>query len=299
MNSTPHVVDIGSADKDDTTQALKQTAVESAPLPAFRLSPLETAETGVQRIIQHQINDMYHNLAQRDSDPDAIHQVRVGTKRLRALAGLLKHCSPFLAADLRRSARQISAHLSAHRDYEVLLETTRQLTAGNRKKGQALFDEAIQSLPACPDELDEEALAVVEQELQFLQLAALNLTSADMTRDALLARYEHNYTRLKKQWRKASLKTPEEQWHELRKREKACLYQSQLLKLVLPGMKAKTIRRMKSLGQQLGDYHDLSMLYAHLQADEERQHKKLQRLIRKQQKRLLKTILARTKKWLH
>jgi inorganic triphosphatase YgiF len=103
--------------------------VEAGPL---ELAPGRTVEQGFRAIADHCLAQLQGNEAgvAQGSEPESLHQMRVGLRRLRSALGLFREVAPCPAA-LRQELVWLGSALGAARDWDVLVgHTLPALAAG-------------------------------------------------------------------------------------------------------------------------------------------------------------------------
>lgn len=202
---------------------------------------------------------------------EAVHQMRVATRRLRSdLRTFRTALDPGPANDLRGELGWLAGLLGAARDADVLGE---RLSIGSReldpKRGQAMT-EALATLDgqrasahaALLQALSGDRYGVLRERLERLlradgALAIVNLGKADRpAREALPRVMRRTWRRLER--RVASLAQPpeDEQLHEVRIAAKRCRYAAEACAPVLGEPAERLARACKRLQTVLGDLND-------------------------------------------
>ncbi len=192
------------------------------------------------------------------TDPEALHNLRVAGKRLRALLHLLRWPlgKPRLEAALQQ-VRAVLAPLAAFRDQSSLrgaLDRLRgeALTAGDPLTiGLDAIEKGHDDLPTLMADFREH-LHALRPTLDFTDV---KVTRADLSR-ALGATFARNI----KAWASAESQPADETFHAWRKAAKRLYYQLHALHAVAP----KPLRRLETavnaLGITLGEAHDFAAL---------------------------------------
>jgi CHAD domain-containing protein len=208
---------------------------------------------------------------------EAIHEARKCGKRLRALlrlarAGIGDEIYRRENAAIRDAARQASGL----RDAEALLETYARLQtrfadevdwrrlAGVRRTLVARREQLAGdgTLPQRVEAFGEE-LRAVRDRLRSWPLA-------DLRFDDLAPGFERAYRRGRKAMRAIAADPSDERFHEWRKRTKDHRYHLELLRDLWPAQVKARRTEVRTLGDLLGDEHDLSVLRATLAAEDAR-----------------------------
>lgn len=215
----------------------------------------------------------------RDRDPAvAVHRVRQSTKRLRALARLLRpsageECYKSWNTELRDLARS----LAGRRDADVWAATYLSLASSNVKFTDAgkLTNEAgaiqIEVFRRAARingtvEIQDVLLQIVERIIIFNESWQRSLPKR-ITRDSVRLGLQGAFRRAKKQYKIAQVNTNSETLHELRKRIKTVRAQVEFLKNLFEarphGSTDDSIRdwlaKTEVVSKILGEEHDLAM----------------------------------------
>jgi CHAD domain-containing protein len=225
----------------------------------------ETIEEGTRRIAAEQITGALRSIDVDDPDV-AVHEVRKGCKKLRALLRLMRDAFGPEHEKENTRFREIGRRLSEFRDRGVRVETYQKLGA--------LFPE---HRAVCAE---IERLCVLERSAQEVaQLRALAETVVDL--GAALTDvetwsiggrgFEAIEPGLKRSYRKARRALPtcaedvtSEHLHEWRKRVKDCWYHVRLLTPVWEPAMSWLRSELSALAKALGEEHDLAVLRSDL-----------------------------------
>jgi CHAD domain-containing protein len=233
---------------------------------------------GLERIAREQLDRAQGALDDPKVDRDeAIHEARKCGKRLRALLRLAR---AGIGDDVYRrenaAIRDAARDLAGLRDAEALLETYERLHArfadevdwrrlvGVRRALVARRKEVAGdgTLPHRIDAFGEQ-LRAVRDRLPSWPLA-------DLEFDALAPGLERSYRRGRAAMRAIDDAPSDERFHEWRKRAKEHRYHLELLRDLWPAQVKARRAEVRTLGDLLGDEHDLSVLRATLNAERER-----------------------------
>ncbi|WP_432697171.1 CHAD domain-containing protein [Marinobacterium sp. YM272] len=202
-------------------------------------------------------------LEQRDTlgSAETIHQVRVGTKRLRAFLRLVRAAlAEESYRELNSRCRDLAADLSGQRDADVALETLQALVPGEKglieRLSSLLHASAATSFSRPPDWQEIEVrLNALKQQLHADLRSGMECRELEKT-------VRKSFRQCIQMWQDARSDGSEEVLHEWRKLVKRVYYQSLLLS---SDKKAGDLRRLKQLSDYLGDLHDLDMLAERLE----------------------------------
>jgi len=236
------------------------------------------------------------------SGGEIVHEARKAIKRMRALARLLHYeLGEQEFERVNDSLRAAAQRLSGARDAEVRVATLEHLRS---KHPKALAHEGIERLcEHLKRERDEAGEPADTQEVladianMRNHLARWNLVDPDF--DALAPGLRQIYRQGRRRYRGVQHKhgrTPED-LHNWRKRTKALYYALDMLGGAGAKGARRTTQRANSLGDLLGEEHDLWMLsvyieqHPHALGDDEDARRALSKQIRQRRRRLRKRAL--------
>lgn len=242
---------------------------------SYELAIAEPIDVGVRRIATELIDDAIAHVEAPDRDRHkVVHEVRKNCKKLRGLLRLVRPRAPELYKAENKFFRDAAASLSGVRDAEAALESYDALLKA--------FDGAV----------DREHLAPARRALTLhKQHLAENVADLDARLDAFGERMcearkrvptwrlpaddpdqgkrgfgllEDGLAKTYKRGRKAMEAAGEnpavETFHEWRKRAKYLRYHLRLLRPAWPRLLKRARSEVKTLGDLLGDDHDLAVL---------------------------------------
>lgn len=263
------------------------TAAESppaAPEPPsrrerrFRLRGDETVAGGLRRAARGRLADSSDALAGATGAAelaDAVHETRKAIKRVRATLRLSRGAlGEQTYARENAQLRAAAGRLSQARDAQVLLDTLVALeegcagelepdaTAGLRNR---LADDLRRAIAQLGDDGD---LAVVTR--QALEEARGRTARWDFDTHGFAAvapGLRRVYARGRRRIRAACDEPTPERLHDARKRVKDLWHAAELLRAAKPKRMKRLARDAHRLSSLLGDHHDLSVLYAYVEAN--------------------------------
>ena len=245
-----------------------------------RLKRKEDLREGLQRISEKRLQDILQVMSQVGLTAERVHNVRKVIKSLRAILRLTSGALPIEVRKTRNQAlRDLADRLSGPRDAAVTLATFEKTYCESLKKnshpmveprwaGQLQQSLAAQANTIVPAESYQDAAEKVRR--LGGQLLPFKDVPQDCHASQISSKYEWDRTMadgLRKTYRQgrrllrqveAAPQSPEEKWHELRKRAKDLGYQLALFKKV-KGVKPLLIQ-LDEVGSTLGDARDLSLL---------------------------------------
>jgi CHAD domain-containing protein len=235
------------------------------------------ADTPAGTVVQDRLAEQVAELVRQDplvrSDaPDAVHQMRVATRRLRSALATFR---PFLDREvtepLRDELKELGRVLGEARDAEVLRETieeTLNAAPPDVPSGEAR-SHVVSSLTlryeraharAVTTMASERYLALVDR-LQALATDPPLTAEADQpTNDVLRRRVRHDWKRVRARVRAvAAVEDPagrSEALHEVRKAAKRARYAAEPLVPAYGQDARRLVKRLKRVQSTLGDQHD-------------------------------------------
>lgn len=226
-----------------------------------------------QHVLQMLEQAMTLSQSEQREDKQAIHDLRVVFKRLRAYWQLMRFMVSKAVFEAANQRIKLAAKLlGGQRDQQVLLDSllmvSKQLKASEKAYAELQISDWEQNLRATRKALSIQWPAILASlQLEHDVWASLNCEEVEPRPMQKGVRKS-----LKRQFKladKATLPATEmEQRHRWRKWVKHVFYQLKLLKkLGLKGQK-KTVNRFDELGEVLGLEHDMEVLFEFLQAQE-------------------------------
>ena len=241
-------------------------SIANAPSPTrWKLSAKKGVRNEIERLVRETSSEAAAWTAIGGDLGRRIHRFRRATKRLRALARLLRE--PLGSAQRRRlntKIRDLARLASAARDADVLLETWRSIDLPRR--GRRVDDFAAQLEERAIHErtilIETKVLPRIGRELRAIGGVWLGLLPKEMGAADLRPGVEAATSRARQQLVLARRVPTRENLHELRKRAKVVLLHAQLL----APAGARLVRDLDRLGKILGEDHDLAVLLARLES---------------------------------
>src|SRR5581483_6306980 len=223
----------------------------------FRLRAGERFGAAVARIVREETDGILDRL---DGDPDetAVHEIRKATKRLRALARLVRgDLGDRRFARANRTFRDAARALSAARDVAIVRRTLDRLAADG---GGALapFRRAVAARARGTSSL-REAARDAGATMRRARTGAVRWQIDDGGR-VLRPGFRRIYRKARDAWRAAKREPSDERLHEWRKRVKDLRYALELLEPLRPKKLHRLAGDVDDLTDVLGDDHDLAML---------------------------------------
>jgi CHAD domain-containing protein len=233
---------------------------------AFKFKRKERVEKGVRRLSCERVEKALERLRQCENT-EAIHGVRKEIKKLRAVLRLVQSEIGKKQYEKTAARLQKAAHLlEPARDAQVRVKALEGLSA--RFKGE-IAAHAFGSLhknlrEECRRETNrfkkERCVSTVGQIFRKLPSRIENLEVKRKGWSAIGPGIKTSYARGRKAYKVVGKEPTAENFHEWRKRVKDLWYHIQLLTPIWPEQMAAMAGELETLGEQLGDDHDLVML---------------------------------------
>jgi len=269
----------------------------------FYIKRKESVSKAIRRLGRERVEDALECLKEC-TQGDAIHCARKDIKKIRATLSLV--CDEIGSKDFRRITkplRQAAKHLAAPRDAHVRMKTLTNIKL--HFKGQlapgALRHIRVQLRKAVDNEMKQFVKAktakAVEQRMRNVAKVFECLEIKRKGWKALRAGVKKAYTDARRTYQVALEESSPENLHEWRKRAKDLWYQVRLLRCIWPEQMEAIAGELETLGEQLGDGHDLAMLRESVEEqragkNESRELKTLYGLIAERQSELRAAALA-------
>jgi CHAD domain-containing protein len=231
---------------------------------SYELRQDETIGDGVRRIVCRQIeNAIRASGAKRNGKGSPVHETRKHLKKARSALRLASGEIERKVWKLEdRCLRKVGHLISEVRDAEVRLQTVRQLRefSRGRKRGfretEELLAFELDSFLAAFSEWPEEAKQQLTQVLDRIRAWPLD----DLRCKQLRQSVQKTYKRGREALQAAIEKTSTKNLHTFRKRAKALWYQLRILQPLAPAVFKELNDELKTIGQYLGQVHDLAFV---------------------------------------
>jgi CHAD domain-containing protein len=231
---------------------------------SYELRQDETIGDGLQRIINDQITGAIKaSTAEQNGKGSPVHETRKLLKKARAALRLVHgEISHDLWKREDKCLRKVGQLISEVRDAEVRLQTVRQLRESARGKKRS-FQETeeflafeLDSFLAAFSEWPEEAKQLLTQAADRIRNWPLDGVRCEQVRGCVQKTYKRG-----RQTLKAAIEKPTvERLHTFRKRAKELWYQLRLLRPLHPGVFRELNDELKTIGEYLGQVHDLAFV---------------------------------------
>jgi CHAD domain-containing protein len=229
-------------------------------------------ELSIAQVVRRSIRDSYERLTANENglrtgdDPEAVHQARVATRRLRSD---LRTFEPFLdrawAADLGADLRWIGSELGVVRDIEVLRDRLRTHAAGLPSAEAEAARRVVHRLDADREAARFDLLSMLAQPRYghvHDRLAAAAATpsftdDAFAPASAALTTVVHaRWKKVRRAVRRAGDNPSDDALHRIRVRAKRCRYAAEACESVYETRARRLARAMTSIQDVLGEHHD-------------------------------------------
>lgn len=241
----------------------------------FCLKRKEKLSAGIRRLAREQVETILYMMgANEPVQPTALHEARKGIKRIRALLHMVRGIIP--EETFRRENqfyRQIGRALSPGRDAAVFVATIKNLQRHAKKKKAAvrlLVEDLIireraefAAFTATWHRFEQPLRAAMER-IDYWNLSQLTCNDLQLSAKQTYKEGRRKFARARKNPTGKSL-------HAWRKQVKNLGYYLCVVKVLGRGKLDKRISGLKSLGECIGEYHDLVMLNAVLKRQAQQQ----------------------------
>jgi CHAD domain-containing protein len=228
-------------------------------------APLDVRSSSVNGAIAEQLEEIIrHDPGTRLGDPDALHDMRVAVRRLRAVLRAARSLLDEQAVDqLRGELKWLGEALGRVRDDDVLTERVRQQAATLPPRERRRLDELLQLLTGDSDrsrQLMLEALRDPRYEalLDRLDKAAESLTVSGNGK-ALERIAREQYRKLAKAVRRLGHSPTDDELHKVRINVKRARYATELATATPTRKRKRLIEALKHLQDDLGAHHDAAV----------------------------------------
>lgn len=237
----------------------------------YRFKTGEDLPAGIRRIAREQLEDALALIATASAgEAAAVHETRKDIKKIRALLRLIrKKIGPEIFKEENDRLREVARGFSGTRDARVQRELLEKLR-GQAPRGSTHFAETTAVL-------EQEIARHAESFGSQRRAAKITLQSIGdrlegwplekLTIEDLSCALRSSYRLGRKSFRCVRAEPTAKNFHSWRKRVKEIWYQSRLLQNLNPAVMSEIIRDIRTLGQRLGDLHDLAFFRIHLEAE--------------------------------
>jgi CHAD domain-containing protein len=237
---------------------------------SYELRQDETVGDAIQRIVCDQIEGAIRaSSAEQNGTGSPVHETRKHLKKARSALRLAAgEIEPEVWKREDRCLRKVGQLISEVRDAEVRLQTVRQLREFARGKRRSfreteeLLAFELDSFLAAFSEWPEEAKQRLTQTLDRIRAWPLD----DLRCQHLRKCVQKTYKRGRKALKAAIEKTSTKNLHSFRKRAKELWYQLRILRPLAPAVFGELNDELKTIGQYLGQVHDLAFVAERLSA---------------------------------
>ena len=274
---------------------------------SFRIDPRLPLTGEVRRILAAEIGKALEHLdAARSRPEEGLHKCRKRLKSARALLRLVHSGDETFCTTENQCYRNVAALLAAPREATALIETLDRLAAAFPKESaDGGLDAVRERLVARQHDLHEgagleaaigAATAACEDGMKRIESLALP-DQPEQAADVLAEGARVTLRRAKKALDKASARGEANDFHDLRKAAKTHGMHLSLLGRLWPTPIKARRKAVDELGERLGELHDLFVMRALLEADDEplgphEDTKLLGKLLKRSEKSLRKSCLA-------
>jgi len=253
----------GAQDGDSRPKVVRALGIQpDAPPPV--VPPSAPPIDHLKAMLEKQIKGLLlHDPGTRfGKDPEELHQMRVCTRRFRALLRAAKKIlAPEWSTPLKTEMGWLGQVLGAVRDYDVLLEHLLQDASALLPAERKVFERVLSSLETKRSIARAQLLDALRSDrylklLHHLEEAIqhpMALPSGD-TSLVLLAQKE--FKKLRREVNHLSATPPDEELHQVRIRTKRARYAAELAQGTLGKSASRYIRQTKRVQDVLGDHQD-------------------------------------------
>ena len=240
---------------------------------SYCLQTDEPVALGIRRIAREQLAGALCQISQVTDGKEAaaIHATRKHIKKIRTVLRLIRQeIGQEIFQEEDQSARSVARAFSGSRDARVQLQLLEKL-GRQARLDSAAFSKTSSALEkemgAYADRFgprQREARTALQEICDRLEGWPLD----DLAMDDLCCALRRSYRRGRKGLRRAGTESTAGNFHSLRKRVKEVWYQMRILRCLNPAVMCAMADAAKTLGQELGDLHDLALFRNRLEAEE-------------------------------
>ncbi len=274
---------------------------------SYRIDPRLPLTAEVRRILAEEVGKaLAHLYAASDKPEQALHKCRKRLKAARALLRLVRSGDETFCRTENQCYRQVAALLAGPREATALVETIDRLAAGFPEQSAGGGLDAVRDrLVARRRELHDgagldaaigAAIAACEEGIGRIEKLALP-DQPEQSADVLAEGARITLRRARKALDKAGSRGEADDFHDLRKAAKTHGVHLSLLGRLWPAPIKARRKAVDDLGERLGELHDVFVMRALLDADEQplgtpQETRLLGKLLKRSEKSLKKACLA-------
>jgi CHAD domain-containing protein len=206
-------------------------------------------------------------------DPDTVHDLRVASRRVRAVLSLAREISPGKKIrrpikDMRRLGRALGSVREADVNIEQLLKRRKRWVGQEVAAAESLLALDFERQRRLRAKMERRLRAIdlgrLERDLESLKLAAREPLPVSLPEFAR-SKVDERMSGLRTVLERARLHPTPRSFHLLRIEVKKFRYAVEILSLAFDSRRGTAIRsRLKSLQDDLGEFHDLAVLHRSL-----------------------------------
>jgi CHAD domain-containing protein len=247
---------------------------------SYRLRTGEDLAAGIRRIAREQLESALGEIstvAGGDEAAAAVHATRKDIKKLRALLRLIREkIGQEIFREENGRLREVARGFAAPRDARVQLQLVENLRAqaGAASTAFAETTTALQAQIAERTDSFGPQRRSAKATLQWIGDRLEGWPLEDLKIEDLCCALQFSYERGRKCFRAARTQATAHNLHTWRKRVKDIWYQARLLQSLKPVVISEITKNARTLGQQLGDLHDLAFFRVRLDAEAGREEER-------------------------
>jgi CHAD domain-containing protein len=246
---------------------------------SYRLKTGEDLAAGIRRIARAQLESALGEIATvaAGDEAAAVHATRKDIKKLRALLRLIREqIGKEIFREENGRLREVAGGLAGSRDARVQLQLVESLRA-QADAGSTAFAETAAALEAQTAERADRFGSQRRNAKTTLQWIGDRLEGwplENLKIEDLCCALQFSYKRGRKCFRAAETQPTARNLHAWRKRVKDIWYQARLLHSLNPVVMSEIVKDARTLGQRLGDLHDLAIFRERLAAETGREEER-------------------------
>lgn len=240
---------------------------------SYHLKSNESLATGIRRIAREQLEGALGQIGKvaAGEEASAVHSTRKHIKKLRALLRLIREeLGKEIFQEENHRLRDTARTFSGSRDARVQLQLLEKLRE-QAKQERIAFSKtaaALEEEMAAHDDSFGPQRGEAETTLQSICDRLEGWPLDDLCVKDLCCALRYSYKRAQKCLSEVNARSSTENFHAWRKRVKDFWYQARLLQCLNPAVMCEMAEAAKTLGQHLGDLHDLALFRHRLEAEE-------------------------------
>jgi len=246
---------------------------------SYRIKTGEDLATGIRRIARAELESALGEISTvaAGDEAAAVHATRKDIKKLRALLRLIREqIGKEIFREENARLREVARGLAGSRDARVQLQLVENLGARAGARSMAFAETAATLRAQMAEHADRfgSQRRNAKTTLQWIGDRLEGWPLENLKIEDLCCALQVSYKRGRRCFRAADVQPAAQNFHAWRQRVKDIWYQARLLQSLNPVVMSEIAKDARTLGQHLGDLHDLAIFRGRLAAEAGREEER-------------------------